>query len=239
MTACASWCRPSARSRTNSSGRSESWSTCRARSCASGSSKSGPVALSKGETFTLDADKTPGNVVARAPAASRNLLGDRARPHAAAGRRQGAPDGDRGRRGQDRHARRGRRQSVGPQGREPAGHHDSVLRAGARRIAPISKPRSTPASTGSRCPSSSGRKTSRKPRRSRAAAPRDGQDREAAGGDPARRNPRHRGRADGGARRSRRRDAARAGAGHPEIHDAQRRAAPASRSWSRRRCWSR
>ena len=54
--------------------------------------------------------------------------------------------------------------------------------------------------------------------RGRAAG--DGQDREAAGGEPARRDPRCRRRADGGARRSRRRDAARAGARHPEIHDA-------------------
>ena len=48
----------------------------------------------------------------------------------------------------------------------------AVLGAGRRRTAPISKPRSTPASTGSRSPSSSGPRTSPKPRRSRAAAPR-------------------------------------------------------------------
>ncbi len=39
------------------------------------------------------------------------------------------------------------------------------------RTAPIWRPRSTPTSTGSRCPSSSGPKTSPRPRRSRAAAP--------------------------------------------------------------------
>ena len=49
---------------------------------------------------------------------------------------------------------------------------DSVLGADRRRTAPISRPRSTPASTGSRCPSCSGRRTSPRPRRSRAAAPR-------------------------------------------------------------------
>ncbi len=68
---------------------------------------------------------------------------------------------------------------------------------------------------------------------------RDGQDREAAGGDAARRNHRARRRADGGARRPRRRDAARESARRPEADDAPGRAAPASRSSWRPRCWNR
>ena len=96
-----------------------------------GQFEAGPVALPKGATFTLDADKAPGNASRVHLPHPEIFAGDRARPHAAARRRQGAPDRDRGRRGQDRHARRGRRQSVGPQGREPARHHDPVLGAGA------------------------------------------------------------------------------------------------------------
>ena len=71
-----------------------------------------------------------------------------------------------------RRARRGRRQSVEPQGRQPAGHRRAGCSAGARRISPTSKPRSTPASTGWRCRSSSARRTSPRRRRSPAAAPR-------------------------------------------------------------------
>ena len=71
-----------------------------------------------------------------------------------------------------RDARRGRRQAVRPQGRQPARHRHAVRGADAQGSSPISKPRSTPASTGSRCRSSSGPKTSPRPRRSRAAAPR-------------------------------------------------------------------
>ena len=54
-----------------------------------------------------------------------------------------------------------------------------------------------------------------------------------------RRNHRAVRRADGGARRSRRRNAAGAGAGPAEADDARWRAAPASRWWSRPRCWNR
>ena len=153
----------------------------------------------------------------RAPAASRNLRSDRARPCAAARRRQDPPDRDRGCRGQDRHARRSRRQPVGPQGRELARHHNSVLGAGAegslrsrsraRRQRRLDRALLHPAAGRHR----GSQEDHPRPR------PGDGQDREAAGGDPARGDPRHHRRADGRARRPWRRDAARAGAGHPEI----------------------
>ena len=66
-----------------------------------------------------------------------------------------------------------------------------------------------------------------------------GQDREAAGRRPARRDHRSRRRLHGRARRPRGRDAARAGAGHAEAHDAAWRAGSASRWWWRPRCWNR
>ena len=109
---------------------------------------------------------------ARLSAASGNFRRGRARAHAADRRRQGA-------------AHRHRRPSPSAwsrASRSPA--NCPTARASAcrirpfrsppwpRRTAPISKPRSTPASTGWRCRSSSGRRTSRRPRRSRAAAPR-------------------------------------------------------------------
>ena len=131
----------------------------------------GSAMLAKGATLRARRRSGAGRRHARAPAASGNLRRARARPHAAARRRQGAAHVTRGRAQAHRHARRGRRQAVRPQGREPARHDDSVLRADRRRTAPISKPRSMPASTGSRSPSSSGRRTSPRPRRSRAAAP--------------------------------------------------------------------
>ena len=57
-------------------------------------------------------------------------------------------------------------------GVQPARHRRPAGRDGAEGSAPISKPRSMPASIGSRCPSSSAPKISPKPRRSPAAAPR-------------------------------------------------------------------
>ena len=108
---------------------------------------------------------------ARAPAASGNLRGRAGRPYAAARRRQDPPGRHRSQQAEDRGAGPGRRQALQPQGREPARLHHPVLGAHARRTAPISMRRSTPASTGSGCPSCSGPRTSPRPRRSRAAAP--------------------------------------------------------------------
>ena len=84
---------------------------------------------------------------------------------------------------QDRHARRSRRQPVGPQGREPARHHDSVLGAGAegplrsrsraRRRRRLGRALLHPAAGRHR----RSQEDHPRPRRG------DGQDREAAGGD--------------------------------------------------------
>ena len=71
-----------------------------------------------------------------------------------------------------RRPRQGRRQDIQPQRREPARYRRAGRGAWRRRISPISKRRSMPASIGWRCRSSSGRRTSPRPRRSRAGAPR-------------------------------------------------------------------
>ena len=119
---------------------------------------------------------------ARAPAASRDPRGARSRPHAAARRRQGQTGRDRDLAEARGDARRGRRQALGAQGREPARHDDRLL--GADRQGPL-RSRSLPqyrrrlggavvhpAARGHR----GGQEDHARPRR------RDGQDREAAGG---------------------------------------------------------
>ena len=216
MTACANWWRRSARSSSNTDGRSASWSICRVRSCGSATSPSGPVTLAKGETFTLDSDPAPGDatrvhlphpeIIAAIKPGHALLLDDG----------KVRLDRDRGRRQPHRHPRRGRRQTVGPQGREPARHDGAVLGAGAqgplrsrgraRRQCRLDRAVLHPAARRHR----RGQEDHARPRLG------DGEDRKAAGGAPARRHPRPHRRADGGARRSRRRDAARKGAGHPE-----------------------
>ena len=118
---------------------------------------------------------------------------------------------------------RSRGEHLQPQGRQPARHGDPGLGHDRRRIARISRRRSTRASTGSRCPSCSAPEDVaevRKIARGRAAG--DGQDREAAGDRAARRDHGGLRRADGGARRSRRRNAAREGAGPAEAHHPRR-----------------
>ena len=228
MTACGSWWRRSAASSATTTGRSASWSICRDRSCASAPSPAARSMLDKGATFTFDSRSAARRRHARAPAASGNLRGRPARPHAAARRRQDPPARHRGQQAEDRRARRGRRQADRPQGRQPARHRHPVLgadpegplrsRRRARRRHRLDRPVVHPAARRHR----RGQEDHARPRR------RDGQDREAAGGEPARRDHRRRRRADGGARRSRRRNAAREGAGHPEAdhpHRAPRRQA--------------
>ena len=158
---------------------------------------------------------------ARSPAASGNLRRHRARAHAAARRRQAAAHRPGGRQEPHRHARRGRRQAVGPQGRKPARHHHPDLGAGAQGpLRPGSRARDrhrlggavVRAAAGRHC---RGEEDHPRPRR------RDGEDREAAGGDPARRHHGFDRRPDGGAWRPRRRDAAGKGAGGAETDDAQ------------------
>ena len=188
---------------------------------------------------SLDADPAPGDATRVHLPHPEIFAAHRARPYAPARRRQDPTCRDRGGQQAHRHARRGRRQAVGPQGREPARHHDAVLgadaegplrsRSRARRRHRLGGALLHPAPGRHR----RGQEDHARPRR------RDGQDREAAGGAPARRDPGAHRRADGGARRSRRRDAAREGAGHAEADDPHRRGAPASRSWSRPRCSNR
>ena len=122
---------------------------------------------------------------ARLSAASGNLRRGRARAHAADRRRQGAAHGHASRAQAHDDARRGGRQIVRPQGRQPAGFDDSVLRPG--REGPLrSRSRAQrrhrlggavvhPAAGGHR----GGQEDHARPRRA------DGQDREAAGGDAA------------------------------------------------------
>ena len=138
-----------------------------------GAFKDDAANLDKGQEFVLDTDPTPGRRNARVPAASGNLRRDQAGRHAAASTTAScAWQATETSPAAHRRARRSRRQAVEPQGRQPARHRRSARGADAEGPSPISKPRSMPASTGWRCPSSSARRTSPRPRRSRAAAPR-------------------------------------------------------------------
>ena len=179
------------------------------------------VMLKKGETFTLDSDKTPGDEHRVYLPHPEILAALGARPQAPARRWQGEPDRTRDLAQARGHARRGRRQALGAQGREPARHHHRVL--GADRQGPL-RSRSLPehrrrldraflhpAAGGHR----RGEEDHARPRH------RDGQDREAAGGRAARRDPRFHRRPDGRARRPRRGDAAGKSARHPEADDAR------------------
>ena len=131
----------------------------------------GSAMLDNGATFTFDADPTPGDAtrvhlphpeIFEGVKAGHTLLLDdgKIRLVATEASKQKIVG-----------ARRGRRQALRPQGRQPARLHPAVLGAHARRTAPISMRRSTPASTGSGCPSCSAPRTSPRRRRSRAAAP--------------------------------------------------------------------
>ena len=65
MTACGSWCRRSVPSKSNSDGRSASWSTCKARSCGSASSR--PAVLEEGPELRLRSDAKAGNAGVHLP----------------------------------------------------------------------------------------------------------------------------------------------------------------------------
>ncbi len=163
-----------------------------------------------------------GRRLARLSAASGNPGSRAARPDAAARRRQGAPGLHRDRARSNSTAR----VEVGGKlsDRKGVSLPETVLPFSAlRRQGPLR----------SRCRARYRhrldglvvRPAARRHRRSQEdhARPRrgDGQDREAAGGDAARRDHGSCRRADGGARRSRRRNAAREGAGHPEADHAR------------------
>ena len=209
----------SARSKPSTAGRSEFSPTCRARSCAWVISPTIRSTLVKGAELHARRRSGAGRRRAGAVAASRifaavepghALLLDDGKVRLVATAVEDTHP----------HPRRGRRQTVGPQGRQPARQRQSRFPHWPRRTVPISTPRSTPASTGSRSPSSSALRTSPKQRRSARPRRRHGQDREAASGASARRDHGSRRRVDGRARRPRRRDAARESAGRPEANDA-------------------
>ena len=92
-----------------------------------GSFAGGPAMLVAGESFVLDADPAPGDAKRVHLPHPEIIAGDRARSQPAARRRQDQAHRHRGDEGPDRHPRRGRRQVVGPQGREPARHRGAVL----------------------------------------------------------------------------------------------------------------
>ena len=112
--------------------------------------------VKQGDTFTLDSDTAAGDATRVHLPHPEILQADAARPVASARRRQGAPD----------RAREATARGSSPASRSAASC--PTARASAcrkpccpsprwrRKTAPISKPRSMPASTGSRSPSSSG-----------------------------------------------------------------------------------
>ena len=208
--------RPCARRRPPSAGRSAFCADLQGPKFRVGEIGGGSAALTEGATFRFDTTESAGSadrVFLPHPA---DLRGRRARPHAAARRRQDPHDGD----GEERHAHRrhgaGRRHALEPQGHQPAryraadraahreGQEGPRLRAAARRRLGGAVVRAARRGHAAGAPD-------RRPGRGA-----DGQDRE-AGGD--RRSRCDRGclrRPDGGARRSRRRDAGGARAGPAE-----------------------
>ena len=163
----------------------------------------------------------------------------RAGDRAAARRRQGPPRGRARRQRPCRDPGCGRRNSVRQQGRQRAtgGAADLAAdRQGSQGSAVRPRPRGRldraqlrAAAGGHR----GGAASDRRPRRDH------GQGGEALGGRPFGRDHRPRRRDHDRARRSRGRAAARRGSGPAEAHDPRRAGGPASRSWSRPRCWSR
>ena len=202
-------------SSTNMGGRSAPWSTCKDRNCASAPLPAMRSMLAAGANFVLDSDPAPGNAKRVNLPHPEILSALRARPYAAARRRQDqAAWRSRPSPRTRRRPRRGRRQAVVAQGRQPARHGAGIFGADRARTIPISKPRSMPASTGSALsfvqrPGRRRRGQEDRPRPRRG----DGQDRKAAGRRAAGGYSRSRRCADGGARRSRRRNAAREGPG--------------------------
>ena len=124
-----------------------------------GNFSGGRVFLQTGQPFQLDLNATPGECVARQPAASGDHRGSLDRLLAAAGRRQASPAcraqaqrrvGNRGRR---------RRTAVRPQGRQRARHRAADPGADRTRTATIWSSRWSMAPTSSACPSCSDRRT--------------------------------------------------------------------------------
>ena len=185
----------------------------------------GSAMLENGATFTLDADPSAGRRDARAPAASGNLRGARSpatRCCSTTARSGSSPPRRRPKQRDHRAVEVGGKLSD----RKGVSLPDTtiaVLGADRRRTAPISKPRSTPASTGSALsfiqrPEDIAE--AKKITRGRAAVMAKIEKPQAV--HAARRDHRPHRRADGGARRSRRRNAAGEGAGHPEADHARR-----------------
>ena len=196
----------------------------------------GSAMLDNGATFTFDADPKPGDAkrvhlphpeIFEGVKAGHTLLLDDGKI------RLVATEADQA---EDRRPRRGRRQALRPQGRQPARHRAAVLgadaegplrsRRRARRRHRLDRAVVRAAPRGHR----RGQEDHARPRR------RDGQDREAAGGDPHRRDHRPHRRASwwraaisASKCRWRRCRASRSSSPAP-------RARPASRWWWRRRC---
>ena len=157
----------------STTGRSASWSICRARSCASAPSPAARSCSTNGATFTLDADTSARRRHARAPAASGNLRGRRS-PATRCCSTTARSGSSRPRSTADRIVTR---VEVGGKLSDRKGvslpdTDDPVLGAGAEGPLRSRSRARRRHRLGRRCRSSSGRTTSPKPRRSRAAAPR-------------------------------------------------------------------
>ena len=175
------------RRRPNGTGRSASWSILQGPKLRLGSFQNDSAEIDSGQDFCSRRRSGAGRCHARSSAASGNLRRDQARRHAADRRRQTAPRRYRRRTAAHRRPRQGRRQNLEPQGRQPARYRHPGRGAGGKGYR---RSRSR-----ARCrhrlggavvhPAAGGY------RRSQEDHPRprggDGQDREAAGGVPARR----------------------------------------------------
>ena len=149
------------RPKSSSSGRSASCATCRDRSSASARSRGGTRVRRRGRaSSTSTATRAPGGAERIFLPHPQIFAGDRARAHPAARRRQAAHA--RGREvGIDHHRRGdGRRRAGEPQGHQPCPTRCCRSRRSPRRIAPTSTMPCDSASTGSRCRSCSGARTS-------------------------------------------------------------------------------
>ena len=159
---------------------------------------------------------------ARLPAPPRDPRLARGGPQRPRRRRQAETRGRGGEARARRHAGRGRRQDLEPQGRQPARHRDPGRghdREGPHR--PRSRDRRRRRLDRHVLRAAAGGRGRGAQDGARARAHHD-EAREAAGDQPARRHPRRVGRRDGRPRRSRRRDAAREGAGPAEAHHPRR-----------------
>ena len=217
MTACASWSRRSATSRSDHDRPIGILVDLQGPKLRVGNFAGGSAMLDKGATFTFDADAKPGDANARAPAASGNLRRRRARPRAAARRRQGPAGRDRGEQAD----------ASSPASRSAASSPTARASACPTPIVPFSaltpKDRSDLEAALDAGIDWIGLSFIQRPddiaeakkiTRGRAAVMAKIEKPQAV--TPARRDPGHRRRPDGGARRSRRRNAAGEGAGHPE-----------------------